>query len=263
MYPSLDNSPITESGKGVRIIGRTLSELPQDEIKALLDKFYFIVFTGKPNDVDDVENTLRTFGPLTENDRRKGAVLNIDKSKVEEGEVLLGDGFLPLHRDGGLMGTDVRMVGIFCMVHRNVTGGRTFVADSQSALNDVPQQYLDILRDKGIEGKPVDAYYLKEADTWHSAPAFFDVDGEEFLNVGFPSPKGEKKSWEIRIPGESDETFDAVFGALEKAVMDEKYCYYHEWEEGDLILFDNRRTLHGRESFKGERALANIQVLAS
>jgi alpha-ketoglutarate-dependent taurine dioxygenase len=35
------------------------------------------------------------------------------------------------------------------------------------------------------------------------------------------------------------------------------------WNEGDLILLDNRRLLHGREAFRGERALANLQVRAA
>jgi alpha-ketoglutarate-dependent taurine dioxygenase len=45
--------------------------------------------------------------------------------------------------------------------------------------------------------------------------------------------------------------------------MDERYCYYHSWSEGDLLLLDNKRTLHGREAFKGQRSLANIQVIAA
>jgi hypothetical protein len=33
-------------------------------------------------------------------------------------------------------------------------------------------------------------------------------------------------------------------------------------ENGELLLLDNRRTLHGREAFQGQRSLVNIQVLA-
>jgi (5R)-carbapenem-3-carboxylate synthase len=205
-----------------------------------------------------------TDGPLTKNDRRNDAVLAIDGSKANQGEVLLGQGFLPLHRDGALMGTDVKMVGIFCQAYKNVKNGRTFVADSEAIQNAIPDEYLQLLRDKGIEGKPVDSYYLKSADQWHPIKGFIDVDGKEFLNIGFPSPEGEKPSWLLQIPGESEEKCREVFAELSRIAMDEKYCYYHDWQEGEVILFDNRRTLHGREAFSAEaRALANIQVLAA
>lgn len=262
MTANAEYQVLTESGRGLKISNKSFKEFSKEELEELLDKYYWLVFTNNPITIDDVEDTLTQIGPLTENDRRKGAVLNIDTSKVDEGEVLLGQGFLPLHRDGSLMGTNVKYVGIFCVEHKNVTeGGRTFITDAESALKEVPQSYLDLLDEKGIEGKPVDNYYLKSGDEWHPIAGFIEVEGKKFLNVGFPSPEGEKKSWDMRIPGETDEKFKEVFDSLEGAVMDEKYCYHHTWTEGDLMLLDNRKTLHGREAFKGQRALANIQVL--
>ena len=255
--------PLTPSGKGVRISDRKLTDFSQAEIQSLLDQYLWIAFKDNPVTTDEVESTLRQFGPLTQNDRRKGVVLSIDGSREQQGEVLLGDGFLPLHRDGALMGTNVMYVGIFCMEYQNVVaGGRTFIADTEGLMKAIPQEYLDLLAERGIEGKPVDSYYLKSADQWHPIAGFIDVEGKPFLNIGFPSPKTEKPSWLMRIPGVSEEKFDEIFDLLNSVAMDEKYCYYHEWQEGDLLLLDNRRTLHGREAFKGQRRLANIQVLA-
>ncbi len=259
--------PLTESGRGALINDRKMTDFSKQEIDDLLAQYYYLVFTNNPVQVEEAEDFMCQFGKLTQNDRRKGAVLNIDASKRDDGEVLLGEGFLPLHRDGSLMGLNVLRVAIVCQDYKNVVeGGRTFVADAESALKEVPQEYLDILREKGIEGKPVDSYYTASSDQWHPIQGFIEVDGKEFLNIGFPSPKGEKPSWLLRIPGEPQEKCDEIFEVLEKVVMDEKYCYYHDWQEGDVILFDNQRTLHGREAFKldnGKRALANIQVIAN
>jgi alpha-ketoglutarate-dependent taurine dioxygenase len=47
---------------------------------------------------------------------------------------------------------------------------------------------------------------------------------------------------------------------MEDILEDKKYTYYHNWESGDLILFDNRTVLHGREAFEGERSLIQMQV---
>ncbi len=257
--------PITASERGVAISDHKLTDFTAEEVWQLIDNYRWLVFKDNPISEAEVKDFLHQFGPLTENNRRKGTVLNIDGSKADEGEVLLGEGFLPLHRDGALMGTNVLLVGIFCAEYKNITvGGRTFITDAENALKEVPQEYLDILRERGIEGKPVDSYYLKSADEWHPIPGFIDIDGKSYLNIGFPSPKGEKPSWLMRIPGISDDRFDEIFTTMTSVLMDEKYCYYHEWEEGDLLLFDNRKVLHGREAYRGERrALANIQVLAA
>ena len=66
----------------------------------------------------------------------------------------------------------------------------------------------------------------------------------------------------MRIPGVAEELFQTIVETLRAAIVSEKYCYYHDWSEGLLLLLDNRRTLHGREAFHGQRSLVNIQVIA-
>lgn len=256
-YPAL-----TPSGKGALITERRVTDLSVEETRELIARYRWLVFKNHPVTLTEVEGFLRNFGALVENDRRRGAVLNLDASKQEDGEVLLGQGFLPLHRDGALMGYEIELVGIYCVVHKNVTGGRTFVSDIENGCKEIPRDILDLIRERGIEGRPVDRYYLKTADEWHKIAGFIEVDGESYLNVGFPSPPDEKPSWLLRIPGVDDARCRQIFEIMGRILMSETYCYYHVWDEGDLILLDNRRLLHGREAFRGERALANLQVRA-
>lgn len=257
-YPSL-----TPSGKGALITDRRVTDFSTNEIRDLIARYEWLAFKNNPVSLTEVETFLREFGTLVENDRRRGAVLELDASKKDEGEVLLGQGFLPLHRDGALMGYNIELVGIFCVLHKEVTGGRTFVCDVDNACKEVPQDILDVIRERGIEGRPVDRYYLKTSDEWHKIAGFIDVDGKSYLNVGFPSPPDEKPSWILRIPGIDDDRCRQMFDTMSRILMSEKYCYYHVWDEGDLLLLDNRKLLHGREAFRGERALANLQVRAA
>jgi (5R)-carbapenem-3-carboxylate synthase len=253
--------PLTASGRGAKITDRSILDFSVEQIRDLVARYQWLAFK-KPVSADELLAYLGKFGRLVENDRRQRGVLKLDGSRKEE--VLLGEGFMPLHRDGALMGTDVALVGIHCLEYKDVTGGgRTFISDIESAVKHVPQEYLELIREKGIEGRPVDTYYTKPSDTWHWIPGFIEVAGKSYLNVGFPYRPGEKASWLVRIPGVDDDRVQAIFETMRSTLMDEKYCYYHEWDEGDVLLLDNKRTLHGREAFQGQRSLANIQVIAT
>jgi (5R)-carbapenem-3-carboxylate synthase len=257
----MNYEPLTPSGRGARITDRRFVDLSVDEIHALVERYQWLAFVGTKLAEEAVLAHLGKFGRLVENDRRKRGVLKLDGSKRDE--VLLGSGFMPLHRDGALMGTNVALVGIYCVEYRDVTsGGRTFISDIESATKEIPTEWLDLLRERGIEGRPVDAYYVKPSDTWHPIAGFLDVGGKSYLNVGFPYRPGEQASWLVRIPGVDDARCQAIFESMRKVYMDPKYCYYHSWNEGELLLLDNLRTLHGREAFQGQRSLSNIQVVA-
>lgn len=253
-------APHTQSGRGATIADRSFLDFSVEELEELIDTYQWLVFKRHPLSVSDVRSHLGQFGRLVHNDRRQDGVLKLDGS--QKAEVLLGEGFMPLHRDGPLMGNNIALVGICCVEYQNVTGGRTFISDIASAVKEVPTPILQLIREKGIEAKPVDSYYLKPSDRWHPIPGFLDVGGASYLNVVFPYASGEKPSWLVRMPGVADERFQAIVEMLRAAIVSEKYCYHHEWNEGELLLFDNRRTLHGREAFQGQRSLVNIQVLA-
>jgi (5R)-carbapenem-3-carboxylate synthase len=256
--------PLTPSGKGVKITDRKATSFSVDEIRELLARFDWIAFKGHPVSPEEAHPFLEQFGKLVQNDRRKGVVLKIDASGKDKGEVLLGDGYLPLHRDGALMGNDIAMVGILCVEYKDVVaGGRTFVSDAHGALQAAPKEILDLIRERGIEGRPVDKYYTKAADQWHWVPGFTEFEGKSYLNGGFPYPPGEQGSWRVRIKGVDEAESVQMFETLRKTVLSDQYAYYHEWAEGDLLLLDNRKVLHGRDAFRGQRALANIQVLAA
>ena len=49
---------------------------------------------------------------------------------------------------------------------------------------------LDVIREKGIEGKPVDSYYTKPSDTWLPIPGFIDVGGAQLPQRHIPLRTG-------------------------------------------------------------------------
>jgi len=136
---------------------RSFLDFSIEEIDELIDNYQWLVFKRHRLDVSDVVGHLSKFGRLVRNDRRQNGVLKLDGSKKEE--VLLGEGFMPFHRDGPLMGNDIALVGICCVEYKNVTGSaRTFVSDIANAIKEVQPAMLNVIREKGIAIKPVDGY---------------------------------------------------------------------------------------------------------
>src|SRR5687768_14451937 len=91
---------LTGSGRGARITDRKATDFSVDEIRELIARYQWLAFKGHPVTPDEAIPWLGQFGTLTDNDRRQNNILKIDASKKDQGEVLLGNGFLPLHRDG-------------------------------------------------------------------------------------------------------------------------------------------------------------------
>jgi len=61
--------------------------------------------------------------------------------------------------------------------------------------------------------------------------------------------------WDYR-ESDSEELWDFVYDHL----FQDKYCYYHHWEPGDMIISDQRAQLHNRTEVKGDRLLYRFCV---
>lgn len=67
---------------------------------------------------------------------------------------------------------------------------------------------------------------------------------------------------EVRgLPPELDQ--ERFIEAMKQKIYDPRYCYEHEWQQGDLLIADNHALIHGRRGFnqKVPRHLRRIQIL--
>jgi alpha-ketoglutarate-dependent taurine dioxygenase len=56
---------------------------------------------------------------------------------------------------------------------------------------------------------------------------------------------------------------EMIIQDLTKKIYDSRYCYRHQWQEGDLLIADNHSLIHGRTAFEQNcpRHLRRIQLV--
>ena len=257
---------LTASGAGVLLESEDLSAPAfERRLGELLERYRFALIRGGLPSVREAVELLGRFGTINEAETRTDGAVIVDDG--EQDEVFRSSAALPLHKDGLLTGFDIVLVGIYCIDFREVVDGRTYVSDANRALERMPAEHVAALREHGVEGLAVDGtgYYRAEyQENWHAVPAFRAREGREAtLNLGLPHAPGEPESWRVRVAGVEPEESERILASLRAALLDPRYTYFHDWEEGDMLVLDNYAVLHGREAFSGRRRrLANIQVLA-
>lgn len=134
------------------------------------------------------------------------------------------------------------------------SGGDTWVAGMYAALEGMP----DDLREK-IEGRSIkhDGTYnsggfirkgVEPSDdpltcegTLHPAICAHEDTGKPVLYLG--------RRRNAYVDGLSLEESESVLDKLWAHATQDAYCYTHRWRKGDLLMWDNRSTLHRRDEF--------------
>jgi taurine dioxygenase len=104
---------------------------------------------------------------------------------------------------------------------------------------------------KGVE--PTDDPH-KAAGAWHPAVSIHPATGVPSLYLG-----RRRNSY---VEGFSSAESEALLDALWAHIDDPKLRYVHKWRVGDLLLWDNRSTMHRRDPFDGKarRVMHRTQI---
>lgn len=188
---------------------------------------------------------------------KKGAAMVVD------GEVRAG--FLFLHQDGAYT-PSISQGGMLRMIKAPAHGGDTIWTDTQAAYAALPDELkqfcnthstIQLWRDmpERLWGWPhIDA----RAATADEGPAHIvarqpfppvlqpmvithPVSGAKSLLI---SPLGYGGVW-----GMTRDEGDPIYEAVVAHAVEPRFCYRHHWAENDLVLWDNRRTMHAAFGF--------------
>jgi taurine dioxygenase len=147
------------------------------------------------------------------------------------------------------------------------SGGDTWVLGMQAAWTALPPALKARLRDRRIkhDGTYNSGGFLRKGVTpsddphqapgaWHPAVLRHPVTGTPSLYLG----RRRNSYVEGLAPAESEALLDALWAHIEHPEL----LYQHRWRVGDLLLWDNRSTMHRRDPFddKTRRVMHRTQI---
>lgn len=243
----------------------TISDAHFSEIEAAFERYAVLIFHDQPLNEDQQNSFANKFGPLgrpaapfrPENTERLKRPESADISNVDErGDVLPdGDVRLLINRANALWHTDSTFkrvpakMSMLCAQSAVSTGGETEFADMRAAWDALPAD-----RQKALDG------LVAEHDYFHSRmkvgldPNSVSTERRAMLPpvpqilVRTHAVTGRKSLYLAshikRIYGMAEADAQKLVEQLTVHATQPQFTYAHQWTVGDVVLWDNRCTMH-------------------
>ena len=241
-----------------------LSRQAIDDIREQLNAHIVLVFRNQAlNEAQQLrfagrfgEVGMRKTAPAPLRSRTEGvqqnhpAILLVSNMMVD-GEPVgsFGDGVLWYHIDSGYAERPYKYTFLFA-VELPSTGGNTLFANMYAAFDALPEETRDRLAGR----KALHIHEYKRSDK-------VDISGDISASPHYYHPvfathpeTGRKSLFVDRLmtarieglaPDDSDATLAQLFDHSERP----EFGYAHVWQPGDLVIWDNRCSIHGRTYF--------------
>ena len=266
---------------GAEIGGVDLARLDASTVEAIKQAWYrydVLLFRDQKLTDDDLLAFSRHFGaldsPPNQGAGRKSApgypeVYVVSNVRDETGEPIgaLGDGEAAWHTDMSYA-PEPPDASMLYSLEIPPTGGDTWFCGMKAALKKLPPALVMQIRDRDIkhDGTYDSGGYVRKGltplddprnsvGTPHPAIIRHPVSGEPALYLG-----RRRNAYIIGLElDESERLLDEIWSFIDTAV------YRHRWALGDLVLWDNRTTMHRRDAFDplSRRILHRTQIKGS
>jgi taurine dioxygenase len=258
---------------GAEILGVDLSrDLPEatiDAIKAAWAQHLVLVFRGQTLSQEQQLRFAARFGELGERktaqardeirDRASG-VLQTDSRVMLVSNLMVdgkpvgafGDGEMWFHIDSGYSARPYRYTFLYA-VELPSTGGHTLFSNMYKAYEAVPPA----LKAKLAGRKALHIHEYKRTEKV-DVPEDLSRSLHYFQPIFTTHPVTRRKTLFVdrlmtaRIEGMSSGESDAILEQLYEIGERRDFIYEHEWQLGDVLMWDNRSTIHARTWFPPE-----------
>jgi len=261
------------SALGAEILGVDLSAPLSDAVFAQIEKIWHenlvIVLRDQVLSEDDQLRFAKRFGQLSKSHTRR---FNTDSPSVmlisnirENGKPIgaLPDGEMHFHTDQCHQEKPAKGSMLYA-IEIPSKGGNTLFANCYTAFETLPHEIkVQIEGRKAINAYDYDAASRKRGSKLREGIPFYAHPIVRTHPVTKRKSLYVNRLMTLSIEGmsepESDELLNTLFDHQEKA----QFVYEHIWRVNDLVLWDNRCTLHARSDFsESERRLMRRVVIA-
>lgn len=229
--------------------------------QAFLDNLILLI-RGQQLGVENLLAFGRRFGELAASapvhigqTERLRPELSIISNVVENGQAIgsLGDGEAVWHTDSGFLEIPPSL-SILHSIEIPPIGGNTGFANMYLALENLPRELRAAIRGRTIKH---DIRYTSGSQL----RAGYDPDQDIRVSPGVNHPivrkhpeTGHNALYLGRRPfayinGMSLEDSETLVNALWTHAVRPEYTWHHQWRVGDIIIWDNRCTMHRRDAF--------------
>lgn len=239
--------------------GASMEALSVYALKTLIDEHRVVVLRGfAPLSGDALTGFCRRFGEPLE---WEFGTVNELRVRAEAGNYLYTNGAVPFHWDGAFAGRIPRYIFFHCDLAPTLeSGGETLFCDTLRLLGLASPEERERWRRINIT-------YTTEKIVHYggsfSSPLItrHPDDGEEILR--FAEPVEDLNPVRLEIEGLCAQNRNEFLEDMHRRLHDERACYVHRWAEGDLLIADNYRLLHGRRAFtpSAERRIRRVNIL--
>lgn len=254
---------------GMEVTGVDLSNLSDHEKNIILDAYRThsaLLFRDQKLSNDDLASFSRLFGELEpalpdqlmKSVQGRPEIYVVSNIKGDDGKPIgaLGAGEAVWHSDNSSRENPPEAILLYAL-EVPPTGGNTSVASMFAALENMPDDLHKKIEGRSIkhDGTYNAAGYVRKGVEANDDP--LNCEGMLHPAICTHPPSGKPVLYLGRrrnayVDGLSLEESEELLDALWAHATNIKYSYTHKWRIGDLLMWDNRSTLHRRDEFNPE-----------
>ena len=215
-------------------------------IRATLEQRGVVYFRGL--EISDQEQVAiaKTLGNLVQSEGEEGIYkISLDDKVNERAKYLKGSLFW--HFDGSLQPYP-NLATLLRAIKLSDVGGETEFCNTYASYDDLPQADKDLIADLRVVHSAERSQYYVTPEMSYDEIAFWQKSPTKACPIVWTHQSGRKSlllgATADYVIGISVEESRALLARLRDWATQPQYVYQHQWQPGDLLIWDNTGTMH-------------------
>lgn len=217
-----------------------------ESIRSTLQDRGVVFFRGLEISDEQQVAIAKTLGNIVANEGEAGIYkISLDKNVNQKAEYLKGSMYW--HFDGSLQPYP-NLATLLRAVKLSETGGETEFCNTYAAYDDLPQADKDAIAQLRVVHSAERSQYYVNPEMSYEEIAFWQKSPAKACPMVWTHQSGRKSlllgATADYVVGLSPEESRALLARLRDWSTQPQYVYRHEWQLGDLLIWDNTGTMH-------------------